>query len=333
MRRDGATAVNYYPRYVGDYQRDTSGLSLTEHGVYTQLLDCYYSREQPLPPELDRLCRIARAMEPFEREAVRVVADEFFPLAEDGLRHNRRADEEIAEWQRFSGHQRELSRKGVEARKRNASDTSRSTDRSTHRSTKGLTSKQQGGEPVGTTDGSTDGLTDGLTPPPPPPPPQSTSNSTTTQEKTRARGTDGLSDGLTDGEMNGEDEERYDPPCDPNGHRAPLSPESPFTPIRKAYPRGIYAAGNWILAEREAYRRVEDEGVTSWEELLAGVQRYARQCDAKGSTGTQFVLSPEKFFAKPGGEGAPLARWLEAYPLPEKRSASAADRVDWRPSE
>ena len=87
--------MNYYERYMGDYQRDTGHLSLSEHGVYTVLLDTYYSTEKPLPPDIDRLYRLCRAMTKDEQSAVRTVADEFFPLGDDGLRHNYRADVEI----------------------------------------------------------------------------------------------------------------------------------------------------------------------------------------------------------------------------------------------
>lgn len=88
--------MNYYERYMGDYQRDTGHLSLAEHGAYNVLLDTYYSTEQPLAADMDRLFRICRAMSRAEQDAVRAVVDEFFPLADDGLRHNVRADSEIA---------------------------------------------------------------------------------------------------------------------------------------------------------------------------------------------------------------------------------------------
>ena len=87
--------MNYYRRYVGDYMRDTADLSLAEHGAYTVLLDHYYATEQPLPGDFMAVCRICRAMTPEEQAAVRVVADRFFPVADDGMRHNVRADEEI----------------------------------------------------------------------------------------------------------------------------------------------------------------------------------------------------------------------------------------------
>ena len=89
--------MNYYERYCGDYARDTGHLSLQEHGAYTVMLDTYYATETPLPADYVALYRICRAMSGKERDAVRKVADEFFPVSGDGLRHNRRADEEIDE--------------------------------------------------------------------------------------------------------------------------------------------------------------------------------------------------------------------------------------------
>lgn len=89
--------MNYYERYCGDYQRDTAHLSLAEHGAYTMLLDTYFSVEKPLPSDLPSLYRVCRAMTRLEQQAVKAVAEQFFPVSEvDGLRHNQRADREIA---------------------------------------------------------------------------------------------------------------------------------------------------------------------------------------------------------------------------------------------
>lgn len=88
--------MNYYERYMGDYQCDTAHLSLAEHGAYTLLLDVYYSTERGLPADEERLFRLCRAMTPEERQAVLSVAEQFFPIGDDGLRHNARADAEIA---------------------------------------------------------------------------------------------------------------------------------------------------------------------------------------------------------------------------------------------
>ena len=87
--------MNFYPRFIGDYQRDTSRLTMIDHGAYTLLLDDYYGTERPLPPDAPSLYHICRATTEAEREAVVRVADAFFPVASDGLRHHRRVDEEI----------------------------------------------------------------------------------------------------------------------------------------------------------------------------------------------------------------------------------------------
>jgi uncharacterized protein YdaU (DUF1376 family) len=90
--------MNYYKRYMGDYGRDTGTLSLAEHGAYALLMDHYYGTEEPLPAAYDDLYRICRAMKKDEQVAVKKVADKFFPLLEDGRRHNARVDEELAKY-------------------------------------------------------------------------------------------------------------------------------------------------------------------------------------------------------------------------------------------
>ena len=46
-----AYSMNYYERHIGDYLKDTSHLSLLEHGVYTRLMDVYYTKETGIPKE------------------------------------------------------------------------------------------------------------------------------------------------------------------------------------------------------------------------------------------------------------------------------------------
>jgi hypothetical protein len=61
------------------------------------LLDTYFSVEKPLPTDLASLYRVCRAMTRLEQQAVKAVAEQFFPVsAFDGFRHNQRADREIA---------------------------------------------------------------------------------------------------------------------------------------------------------------------------------------------------------------------------------------------
>lgn len=108
--------VNYYRRYCGDYIRDTQDLTLVEHGVYTTLLDLYYSIGHPIPSPIETLCRICRANSDEERAAVEAIANRFFPLNGDGLRHNKRADIELGNASKAIAKMSEAGRAG--ARKR-----------------------------------------------------------------------------------------------------------------------------------------------------------------------------------------------------------------------
>lgn len=89
--------MDFYKRFVGDFMSKTSHLSMLKNGAYSMLLDTYYATAKPLPADWDSLYRICRATKPLEREAVDSVANEFFPINGDGLRHNARADREIAD--------------------------------------------------------------------------------------------------------------------------------------------------------------------------------------------------------------------------------------------
>lgn len=92
--------MNYFELYPGDYLRDTTRLSMVEHGAYLRLLMTYYAEEMPLPSDEAELFIVAGAVSSIEKAAVRKVADRFFPVAEDGCRHNTRADREIAKAQK-----------------------------------------------------------------------------------------------------------------------------------------------------------------------------------------------------------------------------------------
>jgi uncharacterized protein YdaU (DUF1376 family) len=89
--------MNWYPRFPGDYMRDTAHLSVVEHGAYTLLLDHYYSTNGPLPESYGTLIRICRAYDDVEQDAVKAIADQYFPIGPDGKRHNKRADEQLLE--------------------------------------------------------------------------------------------------------------------------------------------------------------------------------------------------------------------------------------------
>lgn len=87
--------MNYFELYPGDYLKATQRLTLLEHGAYLRLLMAYYGEEEALPADLGELYVTVSAISAADKAAVRKVADRFFPVASDGLRHNDRADAEI----------------------------------------------------------------------------------------------------------------------------------------------------------------------------------------------------------------------------------------------
>ena len=103
----------YFRMYPGDYRRDTSHLTLAEHGAYALLLCQYYATGKPLPADQQSLCRICSAQTPEEVAAVRTVADAFFAPNGDGLRHNKRADRELSDLAELSATNVERARKAA----------------------------------------------------------------------------------------------------------------------------------------------------------------------------------------------------------------------------
>ena len=110
--------MQWYPKYPGDYARDTAHLTMLEHGAYNLLMDYYYSSGEPLPANADanaptlalaknpRLYRICRAVTPDEQSAVDSVINDFFDL-KDGKYHLKKADEIIARSAEISEKRRE----------------------------------------------------------------------------------------------------------------------------------------------------------------------------------------------------------------------------------
>jgi uncharacterized protein YdaU (DUF1376 family) len=83
--------MHYYQHHIGDYRKDTSHLSLLEHGIYRQLLDLYYISEKPLDAKALRLI-CARTEE--EQALTLQLLDEFFTKKGDKYYHSR-CDAEI----------------------------------------------------------------------------------------------------------------------------------------------------------------------------------------------------------------------------------------------
>lgn len=123
--------MNYYTLHIGDYIRDTSHLSLLEHGIYNKLINVYYVRESPIPD--DQAARLIGARSKPELAALASVLAEFFTREEDGWRH-RRCDKEIAELKAFLAKQSASGRASGAARRaktRSSGDEPESNGRST----------------------------------------------------------------------------------------------------------------------------------------------------------------------------------------------------------
>ena len=89
--------MHYYQHNIGDYRKDTSHLTLLEHGIYRQLLDTYYLDEQPLSNDLAKLMRSHSVRDANEQQALQNVLTDFFELTENGYYH-KRCEDGIAEF-------------------------------------------------------------------------------------------------------------------------------------------------------------------------------------------------------------------------------------------
>jgi len=86
--------MHYYTKHIKDYKTDTAHLTLLEHGVYNSLIDLYILTENPLEPNLQKLCRLIHAKTDDEIKAVENVLTEFFIESDDGYRQ-KKCDQEL----------------------------------------------------------------------------------------------------------------------------------------------------------------------------------------------------------------------------------------------
>lgn len=107
--------MNYYKHHIGDYRRDTTHLSLLEHGIYRQLLDQYYLDEKPFPLETESVMRRLSARSDDEKKAVETVLKEFFVL-QDGWRH-KRCEMELNDYRAFADSARQNGKLGGRPKK------------------------------------------------------------------------------------------------------------------------------------------------------------------------------------------------------------------------
>ena len=114
--------MNFYKHYIGDYQRDTGHLTLTEHGAYRLMLDAYYATGKPLPSDRKALYRLLRAAGATEKKAIDSVASQFWETAGNGL-VNRRAALEIEKAEKQAEVNRQIALAREEKRRRIRSGT------------------------------------------------------------------------------------------------------------------------------------------------------------------------------------------------------------------
>ena len=81
--------MHYYQHNIADYRKDTSHLTLLEHGAYRQLLDQYYLNEEPLSLDETKLFRLLSAKTTEEKNAIKSVLEDFFTQTETGFIHRR----------------------------------------------------------------------------------------------------------------------------------------------------------------------------------------------------------------------------------------------------
>lgn len=89
--------MNYYEHHIGDYATATKHLTWDEDMAYTRLIRLYYEKEQPIPADLKKACRLVCATSKLQREAVETVLEEFFELREDGW-HQQVCDENLSRY-------------------------------------------------------------------------------------------------------------------------------------------------------------------------------------------------------------------------------------------
>jgi uncharacterized protein YdaU (DUF1376 family) len=79
--------VNFYDFHIGDYTSRTAHLEPMEDIAYRRMLDLYYTREAPLPLDVEQVARLIRMRG--NAEEVRAVLVEFFDQTPEGWRHTK----------------------------------------------------------------------------------------------------------------------------------------------------------------------------------------------------------------------------------------------------
>jgi uncharacterized protein YdaU (DUF1376 family) len=111
--------VNYYQHHIGDFNAGTVRMSQLERWIYRDLIEVYYDTEQPLPVDLNAVCKKIGARGDEQRAIVQELLSDKFTLQDDGY-HNERCDTEIAAYRAKSDSARERGKLGGRPRKAEA---------------------------------------------------------------------------------------------------------------------------------------------------------------------------------------------------------------------
>lgn len=308
--------MNYYEHHLGDYAEATAHLTFIEDAAYSRLLRKYYATEQALPCNVSAVARLVAARTDEERAAVEAVLSEFFELRDDGW-HNRRCDEEIAKYQ-LGEPDRQLRRRNEEARLRKHREERQrifkclnaAGEHPAYNSPMALLRSMHGQHCNGSCNvsatlqhalpatGHATPATATQTPFPNLQSPVPSLQSPVTSKTQRARSDQPTGTNREpEGERNRKSRE-FDPESD----------SAAFALVKAAYPK-FAGRQDWIQAEHYCHLRLDD-GAT-WDELIAGAERYAKHIRALGKAGTQYVLTPAKFF------NAPDRPWAQDWTLPD----------------
>lgn len=107
--------MHTYRRHIGDYAKKAGRLSLLQHGVYGQLMDACYDREDF--PTRDEAVDWVWASTSEEIEAVDFILRKFFTLGGDGRWVQKRVQEELFEYWKFCEQQGRKGKKGGRPKK------------------------------------------------------------------------------------------------------------------------------------------------------------------------------------------------------------------------
>ncbi|MFM0088957.1 YdaU family protein [Paraburkholderia sediminicola] len=103
--------MHFYPHNIKDFRSGTVSMTRMERWLYRDLLDCYYDTEQPLPLDVDKVCRMIGAREAQEKAAVAEILDFKFTKTDAGYAQER-CDAEIAAYHAKAATAQENGKKG-----------------------------------------------------------------------------------------------------------------------------------------------------------------------------------------------------------------------------